>query len=344
MKILGIETSCDETAASVLDIRKGKIKVLSNIVSSQIKIHAKYGGVVPHLAAREHEKNLPIVLEKSLKEAGVSIKEIDLIAVTVGPGLSPALWRGVNFAKELAEKNKKPIIGANHLKGHIYSNWFNDSGKIKFLLLNLIVSGGHTLLVLMRGYEDLKIIGETLDDAAGEAFDKVARFLNLGYPGGPIISKLAEKGNPNAFKFPRPMLTQKNFNFSFSGLKTPVLYLIRDLKPKALNYKLKTDICASFQRAVIDVLISKTLKAAEKYKVKAVALSGGVSANKALREHLKKACDEKNLDCFIAPMEYTTDNAAMIALAGYYKYEKIKGQKQKFTPGRIKVDANLRVT
>ena len=343
MKILGIETSCDETAVSVLEVKNRKIKILSNIVSSQVKLHAKYGGVVPHLAAREHEKNLPVVLKKSLKSAEISIKDINLIAVTVGPGLAPALWRGVNFAKELAEKNNKPIIGADHLKGHIYSNWFNDSRKIKFPLLNLIVSGGHTLLVLMKDYKNFKIIGETLDDAAGEAFDKVARLLKLGYPGGPIISRLAEKGNPDAFKFPRPMIYQKNFNFSFSGLKTAVLYLVRDLKLKAINYKLKADICASFQQAVIDVLISKTLKVAEKYKVKTVALSGGVSANKELRKQLKESCDKKNLDCFIAPMEYTTDNAAMISLAGYFKYEKIKGQKHKFKMIGIKVDANLRI-
>ena len=244
MKILGIETSCDETAIAIInieDVNNGVkrsrttsgIKVLTNTISSQVKLHAKYGGVVPNLAAREHAKNIEHIFKLALKEAKTKINDIDLIAVTRGPGLGPALLVGTTFAKTLAWKYEKPILGANHLEGHIYSNWLNPDFKIKsvkFPILNLIVSGGHTELVLMTDYGKYKIIGETLDDAIGEAFDKVARLLGLGYPGGPLISKLAENGNPDRYPLPSPMIHSKNYNFSYSGLKTAVLYLIRDLK------------------------------------------------------------------------------------------------------------------
>ena len=339
MKILGIETSCDETSIAVLETKNNKIKVLSNIVSSQVKIHAPYGGVVPSLAAREHEKNLKPVFEKSLKEAKVKISEIDLIAVTIGPGLEIALWKGINFAKSLAQSSKKPVITVNHLEGHIYSNWLtpiaNPKSKILnpkkiFPALNLIVSGGHTQLVLMTAHGKFKIIGETQDDAAGEAFDKVARMMNLGYPGGPIVSKLAEKGNPKKFTLPRPMLNQKNYNFSFSGLKTAVLYLLKDLGE--INEKTKTDICASFQQAVIDVLVKKTIKAAKEYKTKSILLSGGVSANKLLRNTLKKETKKLKILYSQPDLEYTGDNAAMIALVGYYKNLK-----------SLKAEPNLRI-
>src|SRR3989344_6594383 len=267
MKILGIETSCDETAVAVLEIKNDKIKVLSNTISSQVKLHAEYGGVVPNLAAREHVKNIGRIFKFALKEAKIKDfkKEIDLIAVTRGPGLGPALLIGISFAKAIAWKYQKPLAGVNHLEGHIYSNWLNPNFKPKaltFPILHLIVSGGHTELVLMEDYNKYKLIGETLDDAIGEAFDKVARLLGLGYPGGPIISKLAEHGNQNRYPLPSPMIHSKDFNFSYSGLKTAVLYLIRDLKLKKLNPQTRADIAASFQKAAIDVLIKKTMRAA----------------------------------------------------------------------------------
>jgi len=363
MKILGIETSCDETSIAVLEVvpsshkaskdkQKTKVKVLSNTISSQIKIHAKYGGVYPALAAREHAKNIDKVLKLTLKEAGLkSVEEVDLIAVTKGPGLAVALIVGITFAKTLAWKFKKPIAGVNHLEGHIYSNWLPERMKnqelriknkktlihnskfiIPFPVLNLIVSGGHTELVLMKDHGKYKIIGETLDDAAGEAFDKIARLLGLGYPGGPLISKEAEKFCKSAIQptldprllarefssgcmadllqisLPRPMINSKNFDFSFSGLKTAVLYLISRLnleKPRPgletgpsrchLDYlpddldEIRPAVALEAQQAIVDVLISKTLRAAKQYKVKSVLLSGGVSANKLLRETM----DEK---------------------------------------------------
>jgi len=339
MKILGIETSCDETAIAVLDVKNNKIEVLSNVISSQVKLHAKYGGVVPRLAAREHEKNLPRVLRLALKKAGVksNLDKIDLIAVTQGPGLAPALWRGVNFAKELSKTHTKILIGINHLEGHIYSNWLNSKiYKKDFPILNLIVSGGHTELVLMKNYGKYTLIGETLDDAIGEAFDKVARLLGLGYPGGPIISKYANKGNADAYSLPSPMINSKDFNFSYSGLKTAVLYLIKNLKVKKLTLKIKKDISASFQKAAVKVLLLKTIKAAKQYGVKSIMLSGGVSANRYLRTKLKKKTGENGIQYFQPRLEYTTDNAVMIALAGYFNYKN-----KKIPHGRIRVDANL---
>lgn len=363
MKILGIETSCDETSIALLEIHGTTCRVISNIVSSQVEIHSPFGGVVPHLANREHQKNLVPVLLKTLGEerlinSKIQFKiqklnkilerepellkqfkkyilpletpKIDLIAITSGPGLEPALWVGINFAKALAHLWNKPLIGINHMKGHIYSNWLKPVGikfelknpNIKFPVLNLIVSGGHTMLVLMRGHNKYKVLGETLDDAAGEAFDKVAKMLNLGYPGGPIISKLAEKGNEKTFDLPRPMLKTKDYNFSFSGLKTAVLYTLKDLKLKTYNLKLKSDIAASFQQAAVDVLVQKTLRAAEKYRIKTILLSGGVSANKKLRYELetniKKRYPKINYNQPL--LEYTGDNAAMIALAGYFSF------------------------
>ncbi len=347
MLILGIETSCDETAVSVVEAEGGlknpKFKILSNIVSSQIKLHRKYGGVVPNLASREHLKNLPPVLETALDEAKTELKKINLIAVTKGPGLILALLVGVNFARALSYATKIPIIGVNHLEGHLLSNFVaseelrikNAELRIKFPALCLIVSGGHTLLVLMKKLGDYRVVGETRDDAAGEAFDKVARLLGLPYPGGATLAKLAEKGNPKAISFPRPMLEAKNYDFSFSGLKTSVLYHIQERS--RLSTKERADIAASFQEAVAEVLTQKTLRAAREFRVKTIMVSGGVSANLRLR----KAFMNDKLPALFPYKELTTDNAAMIAAAGYIQYLKRGPARNLF---KLDADANLRLT
>jgi N6-L-threonylcarbamoyladenine synthase len=375
MLILGIETSCDETAASLVEvnpvrnkplqaavatpsaerisngIKNEKIRVLSNVVSSQVKIHAKYGGVVPSLAAREHVKNLPRVLNLALNANRYTLNAIDLITVTAGPGLISSLLVGTAFAKTLAWRFKKPIVGVNHIEGHILSNWLapaagSQKSKVKsqnekpdlnhrniFPAMCLVVSGGHTQLIFMRGLGNYRIVGETLDDAAGEAFDKIARILGLGYPGGPAISQEAERLRVSGYrlqgKLPRPMINSKNFDFSFAGLKTAVLYLDRDLKKKLGKNKLPKElisqIAAEAQQAIVDVLVSKTIRAAQKYGVKSIMLSGGVSANKLLRSELQRNAERRGIKYFQPSPEYTTDNAAMIALAGYVK----KGKRQK---------------
>lgn len=310
MNILAIETSCDETAIAFVKcsggLREPRFKILKNIVSSQVAVHRPFHGVVPNLAKREHLKNLPIVLKKVLGKT-----KLDYIAVTVGPGLEPALWAGINFSEELSKKLKKPIIGVNHMEGHLYSNYLKKS-KIQFPATALIVSGGHTILLNMKSTTKWIKLGETLDDAAGEAFDKVARMLKLPYPGGPEIQKLAGKGNPKAIQFPRPMLNKKNHSFSFSGLKTSVLYYLRD-NPKTN----KADVAASFQQAVIDVLVKKTMRASEEFKTKSIMLCGGVAANQPLREAMKKAAKDKKLNFIVPDFKFNTDNAAMMAPAAY---------------------------
>ncbi|OGZ40276.1 MAG: tRNA (adenosine(37)-N6)-threonylcarbamoyltransferase complex transferase subunit TsaD [Candidatus Portnoybacteria bacterium RIFCSPLOWO2_02_FULL_40_15] len=351
MIILGIETSCDDTCAAVVKRDKKGHKILSNVVSSQVKVHAPFGGIVPNLAAREHLKNIRPCLEKALKDADVKPKHIDLIAVTIGPGLIPSLLVGTNFAKALAYAWKKPIIGINHIEGHIYANWLKPVGenyklqipnsKNLFPALCLVVSGGHTQLILMKGHRKYKLLGETRDDAAGEAFDKTAKLLGLGYPGGPIISKLAQKGNIYVFDLPRPMLNSKNYDFSFSGLKTAVLYLIKNLKKKNQNIKsLIPAIAAEFQQAAIDVLINKTIKAAKEYKVKTIMLSGGVAANQELRKQMTKAVKKEipNSKFYVPDSNLCTDNAAMIAAAAYY-HKKISGKTK--TWSKIQSRANL---
>lgn len=347
MIILGIETSCDETAISIIEVAKGNnIKVLSNIVSSQIKLHAKYGGVVPSLAAREHVKNIRHVFNLALKEAGIKDfeKDIDMIAVTRGPGLGPALLVGLTFAKTIAWIHNKPLVGVNHLEGHIYSNWLSGENMTNiFPALNLIVSGGHTELVIMKNHGQYKIVGETVDDAVGEAFDKVARLLGLGYPGGPAVAQRATEFKVESSKlkveFPRPMINSKNYNFSYSGLKTSVLYKIKDLEKSGIKLTpaIVNEICYEFQKAAIDVLIQKTMRAAKEFKVKSVLLSGGVSANKLLRSELQKNSTEAGVRYFQPPMEYTGDNAAMIAVAGYFTYLRNKKENYKYA----KMDANL---
>jgi len=337
--ILGIETSCDETAAAVVEIKNGsprveagKFKILSNVVLSQINTHKKYGGVVPEIAARMHLENMLPVVEQALDESKKTPKQIDKIAVTVGPGLVTSLLVGVETAKNLAYAWRKPIVGVNHLKAHLYANWLENK-TIKFPALALIVSGGHTEIIYMKNKTSLKKIGQTVDDAAGEAFDKVAQLLDLPYPGGPEVSKLAKQGDAKKFNFPRPMLNSKDYNFSFSGLKTAVLY--QSQKIKKLDKKTKANICASFQQAAIDVLVSKTLKAAEQYKVKTIMLSGGVAANELLRETLAQKTKELKLDFFKPAQFLCTDNATMIAAAA--TFEKPTDWK------KIKVDSNLEI-
>ncbi len=460
MVILGVETSCDETAIALIDVvgskAKPRVLVLSNIVASQVKLHAKFGGVVPHLAKREHQRNLVPVLIQALRESGImkhesrkrkttphdsrfqildSILErepelfeqmqkrvlsmkppaIDAIAVTVGPGLAPALWVGVNFARALGYLWKKPIIPVNHLEGHILTNLLPQIGinpksearnpksphhpersevrvrdpalprtnvcvspryrfgrrgilanfspplvaevagqipnpksqiqntfefrisNFEFPAIALLVSGGHTELVLMRGYGRYQVIGETLDDAAGEAFDKVAKMLELGFPGGPIISMLAERGNPRVFNFPRPVLHSKDFNFSFSGLKTAVLYTLRGLE--RVGERTKRDIAASFEQAVADVLVAKTIRAARQHRVKTVMIGGGVAANTRLRTQLGAALQRlfPSARYLVPSPSLTGDNALMVALAGWFN----RGRKR--SRRNLSAEANLRL-
>ncbi len=323
MKILAIETSCDETGIALLEasggVRAPRFRVLENLVASQIKIHRPFGGVVPNLAKREHLKNLPILFGKLLAKHP-NIKP-DLIGVTVGPGLEPALWTGIEFAKVLAKEYKKPLVGANHLEGHLYSFLLPLAGKASsgpkniFPAVALIVSGGHTIILTMDSFVKWRRLGETRDDAAGEAFDKVARLLELPYPGGPEIEKMARQGDPRAIAFPRPMFHDKNYDFSFSGLKTSVLYYLRDHKKAS-----KKDVAASFQEAVIDVLAAKTIRAAREYGARSVLLSGGVAANKALRARLAVEAKKMGAQFLVPDVAYNLDNAAMIGAAGYMAF------------------------
>ena len=398
MKLLSIETSCDDTAITIMEakggIKKPSFKILANVSNSQIKIHAPYGGVYPMLAKREHIKNLPILLEEVFKKTKFSKSQalgnskslalnpgIDLIAVTYGPGLEPALWTGIVFAKELAEKWKIPLMPVNHMEGHILSVFGKSKGKftipkIDFPILSLLVSGGHTELIFSKSWLEYKIIGQTLDDAAGEAFDKVARMMELPYPGGPQISKLAEEQRekekqlfggvsqadgprgsaPRArgdsdpkkvsfsFSLPRPMLYSKNFDFSFSGLKTAVLYLIRDLQKKDSNIlqndKIKQAIALEFENAVVETLVHKTIKAQEKYKAKTIIIAGGVAANQHLQKQMKKIF-RKNVKLFFPENKLTGDNSIMIGMAGYLNY--IKNNKKTKKASNIKARGNLQL-
>jgi|AntRauTorckE6833_2_1112554.scaffolds.fasta_scaffold00060_38 N6-L-threonylcarbamoyladenine synthase len=327
MNILAIESSCDESAASVVFANKKKkeIKVKSNVISSQIKLHAKYGGVVPELAAREHVYKLLPTIDTALKEAGKTIKEIDLIAVSEGPGLVTSLLTGVETARTLAYANNIPVLGVNHIHGHLYAPFINNWKDIKFPAVVLTVSGGHSNIVLMESELKYRKLGSTRDDAAGEAFDKGAKMMSLGYPGGPIISKKAQEFEKSKKKqsledFPRPMKHSDNLDFSFSGLKTSLLYRLK----KDKNWKKHiNEYSYLYQEAIIDVLITKTIKAAKKHGAKSVLLSGGVSANIKLREELTKKAQENYLQVFISDLQYTTDNAAMIAAASVFN-KKIK--------------------
>lgn len=330
--ILGIESSCDETSVAV--IRDGKL--LSNIISSQL-VHEQYGGVVPELASRAHQRLIVPIVNEALAKAEVRQEELSAVAVAVGPGLMGSLLVGVNFAKAFAYGLGIPFIAVNHMEAHIYSNFIEDPVP-QFPFINLTVSGGHTQLVLLKDDFSYEIVGETKDDAAGEAFDKVAKMLRLGYPGGPQVDRLAKSGNKEAIKFPRPYASEHDLNFSFSGIKTSVLYYLRDneLRDTTIPEPLLADICASFQASVIDVLVQKTIRAAKHYQVKDISVAGGVSANSSLRFEMKNAAELNNFRFFIPKFEYCTDNGAMIAEVGYRKY--LKGM---FSPINATAIANL---
>ena len=324
MKILGIETSCDETAAAVVE---NGTKVMSNIIASSVELHAKTGGVVPEVAAREHIRQISPVVDQAMEEAKVGWDDIDAIAVTHAPGLVASLLIAINTAQALAYIHEKPLIPIHHIAGHIYANFLERNKEPEFPILVLTVSGGHNELVLLKGHYQFEVIGETLDDAAGEAFDKVARLLNLGFPGGPAIAKAAEKGNPKAINVPRPMLDKDNrFNFSFSGLKTAARTKIIESgtreaeKSEITNHKSQiiSDISASFQAAVIDVLSDKLINAAEEFDVKEVHLAGGVSANQLLRKVTAEKLGDSIPLIYPKNLIYCTDNAAMIAGAAYF--------------------------
>lgn len=315
MLVLGVESSCDETAVAI--VRDGK-EVLSNVVLSQIDIHTKFGGVVPEIASREHVYNVSMVFEEAFKKANLSPEDIDLIAVTKGPGLIGSLLVGLNAAKTLALIYNKPLIGINHLAGHIYANSIEHD--MKFPSIALLVSGGNTELIYMKDHFDFEIIGETLDDAVGEAYDKVARVVGIGYPGGPIVDKLAHLGK-DTYNLPRVTLGNDNYNFSFSGLKSAVINLNHNAQQRNEEINVN-DLCCSFQEAVTDVLVSKSLKACREYDVKQLIVAGGVSANKGLKEKLNKENSDSNLEICIPSIKYCTDNAVMIACAGYYRYLK----------------------
>lgn len=396
MIILAIDTSCDETCIAIVEVAKGRFYTKSNVVSSQIKIHKKYGGVVPFLAKREHQKNLIPVLKESLKKAKILKKEtklktnnftkvkkiltkeenllrnvydflihyknplIDLIAVTKGPGLEPCLWTGINFAKALSFFWRKPIIPVNHLEGHIFANFLGKSQILNlksqiFPAVALIASGGHTELVLVRRIKQYKLIGETLDDAAGECLDKIAKIINLPYPGGPEIEKIAKFGSKETYNFPRPMIWSKDYNFSFSGLKTSVLYLTKKLKNKDLKkIKTKANISASAQQAVFDVLIVKTIKAVKEKNAKTILAGGGVMANKTLKRQFKlkikkilgsqflvKKQKNQKINFLVPSKKLCTDNAAMIAVAAYFNKNKKIAQNNIRKIASIKADSNL---
>ncbi|HET6227118.1 MAG TPA: tRNA (adenosine(37)-N6)-threonylcarbamoyltransferase complex transferase subunit TsaD [Bacteroidia bacterium] len=319
--ILGIESSCDDTAAAI--IQNGRL--LSNIVANQL-VHKQYGGVVPELASRAHQQNIIPVVHQAVQLAGIKKEDIAAVAFTRGPGLMGSLLVGTSFAKAFAMGLDIPLIEVNHMQGHIFAHFIEDkdgvSNKPSFPFICLTVSGGHTQIVLIRDYFDMQVIGETIDDAAGEAFDKAAKILGLPYPGGPLVDKYAQKGNPKAFSFSKPVIPE--LNFSFSGLKTGFMNFIHTNTMKDPDFinKHLNDICASFQSTVIDILLSKLKKAVQQTGVSRIAIAGGVSANSGLRSELEKLKHELNWELFIPKFEYCTDNAAMIAITGYFKYLK----------------------
>lgn len=324
MKILGIESSCDDTSAAV--VCDGKL--LSNVINTQA-IHEKYGGVVPELASRAHQQNIVLVVKEALARADIKMSEIDAIAFTKGPGLLGSLLVGASFAKGLSVAQDIPLVGVNHLHGHILAHFLREKDEDecvpKFPFLCLLVSGGHSQIVLVRDYLDFEIIGKTIDDAAGEAFDKCAKVMGLPYPGGPVIDKLSKLGDENRFKFAKPNIP--GFDYSFSGLKTSFLYTVRDEVAKDSDFIANNvnDLAASLQKTIIDILFNKLEKAVKQTGIRRVAISGGVSANSGLRNRMLLAAEKKKWEVYIPKISYTTDNAAMIALVGYYMY--LKGKK-----------------
>ncbi len=315
--ILAIESSCDETAASV--VKNGR-EVLSNIISSQIDLHTIYGGVVPEIASRKHIEKINQVIEEALKEANCSLDDITAIAVTYGPGLVGALLVGVSAAKAISFAANKPLIGVHHIEGHISAN-FIENRQLEPPFACLVVSGGHTHLVAVKDYGEYEILGYTRDDAAGEAFDKVARAIGLGYPGGPKIDKISKEGNPEAIKFPRAKVAGSSYDFSFSGLKSAVLNYLNSCEMKNIAVN-KADVAASFQRAVIDVLVEHSLQAIKEYGYEKFAIAGGVASNSSLRAAFKTACELHKIALYQPSPIFCTDNAAMIGVAGYYEYVK----------------------
>ena len=316
--ILGIESSCDYTAAALIQNRK----ILSNVIANQ-KIHQSYGGVVPELASRAHQQNIVPVVNEALKQARIDRNQLNAIAFTRGPGLMGSLLVGSSFAKSLSMALNIPLIEINHLQGHILAHFIEDANENspEFPFLCLTVSGGHTQIVKVSNYFEMEVLGETIDDAAGEAFDKAGKILGLDYPAGPIIDKLAKEGNPEKFKFSKPKVDE--LNFSFSGLKTAILYFIQKETQKNPNFIQENlnDLCASIQKTIVDILMEKLTLAVKKTGISQVAIAGGVSANSEIRNRLKEMENEKNWKVFIPKFEYTTDNAAMIAMAGQFKFE-----------------------
>lgn len=316
--ILGIESSCDDTSSAVIRGRR----LLSNVIASQA-VHKEYGGVVPELASRAHEINIVPVVNQAIERAGIDIKDIDAIAFTRGPGLLGSLLVGVNFAKGLSISLGKPLVEVNHLHAHVLAHFIEDEENHKspsFPFLCLLVSGGNSQIILCKSPDDMQIIGQTIDDAAGEAFDKCAKVMGLGYPGGPVVNKLANQGNPNAFKFAKPNVA--GYDYSFSGLKTSFLYTLRDELDKDPMFieKNKEDLCASLQKTVIDILMKKLRKAVDDLGIKQVAVAGGVSANSGLRDAFVDYSKRYGWDIYIPKFAYTTDNAAMVAISGYFSY------------------------
>jgi N6-L-threonylcarbamoyladenine synthase len=334
MTLLAFETSCDETSAAV--VRDGKI--LSNVVSSQIKLHAEYGGVVPELAAREHLRNLVPVAQTALREAEISPRQLDAVAATRGPGLLMALLVGFKAAQAAAFVLRKPFIGINHHEAHLYSPWICGEPPVVDFSdfqpnVSLIVSGGHTILVLVESELNHRVLGSTMDDAAGECFDKTGKMIGLPYPAGPEIDRLAESGNPQTFDFPRPLLNDTSDDFSFSGLKTSVRYFLRD-NPNLLNdAQCVRDLCASVQAAIVEVLVVKTIRAAKRHGVRCVTASGGVTCNRALRNQLVRACEREKFSLHIAGKNLCTDNAGMIGI--------LAGQKLLQRPEKISLDEEI---
>lgn len=313
--VLGIETSCDETSAAV--VKNGRI-ILSNVISSQVELHSKYGGVVPEIASRRHLELIIPVIDQAVQEAGVDLNDIGLFGVTYGPGLAGALLVGLAAAKGLAFALNKPLVGVHHIEGHIAANYL-EYAELEPPFMCLVVSGGHSHIVNVKDYDVFEILGQTRDDAAGEAFDKVARAIGLGYPGGPLIDKAAANGNANAVKFPRVYFEKNSFDFSFSGVKTAVINYLNSTTQKGLQFD-TADIAASFQQAVIDVLVNNTISAAKSYDAGKIALAGGVSANSLLRKQMKNEGEKAGITVYFPKPVLCTDNAAMIACAAYYEF------------------------